>query len=83
MASGDLVTLDELEAAYNRINKSWSSLSRSNKSIAVRQLIDYEAEARDLGGGNLAAALHLLAGRIQIELDGALPAANEDPGLEY
>jgi hypothetical protein len=80
------VTFSEIETVYNRLNKSWRDLSWPDKTIALRELRDYEVAARSLRtceSDDLAAAIHLLRGRIAIELRGQLPQANEDPGLEY
>ena len=80
------MTFSEIETMYNRFNKSWRSLSRPDKTIALRELRDHEVAARSFHtheSDELAGAIHLLRGRIAIELGGQLPQANEDRGLEY
>lgn len=80
------MTFFQFETLYNQLNKSWRGLSRPDKTIALRELRDYEVAARSFRtkeSDDLAAAIHMLRGRIAIELGLQAPQANEDPGLEY
>ena len=78
------MTLDELENQYNRLLKSWRGLSRPDKTIALRQLEQWETDAHSFHtdeGDALAEQIHGLA--LRIHAGTQPPAANEDPGLEY
>lgn len=78
------MTLDELQTQYNRLSKSWRTLSRADKTIAFRQLEQWETDARGLHtdeGDAVAEQIHGLALRVHAETQP--PVANEDPGLEY
>ncbi len=73
--------LAELEAAYNRISKTWRSLSRSDRTVAVMELIRCESDARTLeteDGDELADRLAGLRHRIEGKLQ-----ANDVPEVEY
>lgn len=75
------MTLDELEAAYNRVSKTWRSQSRSDRTIAVVELIRWESAARTLqseDGDELADELAGLRQRIEGKLE-----AKDIPEMEY
>ena len=65
---GGMTTADELDAAYYRISKSWRSLSRQDKQIAIVRLTQLEAKADALGtdGRSVGAAIRALRGMIEL-----------------
>ena len=69
---GGMATADELDAAYYRISKSWRSLSRQDKQIAIVQLTQLEARADALGtdGRSVGAAIRALRGMIELAVAG-------------
>ncbi len=62
--------VEDLDRAYYRISKSWSSLSREQKQIAISQLHGLEARADALGreGRSVAADIRALRGMIEAAL---------------
>lgn len=66
------VTQAEIDEAFYRIFKSWHSLSRTNRQIAIAELKKLHVEAVALGSGGrklLLAIVHLQE-RIQLSLEG-------------
>jgi len=65
---GGMTTADELDAAYYRISKSWRSLSRQDKQIAIVRLTQLEARADALGtdGRSVGAAVRAIRGMIEL-----------------
>jgi hypothetical protein len=63
-----MTTADELDAAYYRISKSWRSLSRQDKQIAIVRLTQLEARADALGtdGRSVGAAVRAIRGMIEL-----------------
>ena len=64
-------SLNEIDNSYYRISKSWRSLSRQDKQLALINLERLEAQADDLGdaGKSVAAHIRALRGMIQLALD--------------
>ena len=65
-----MTTESEIDAAYYRISKSWRSLSRQDKEIAIVQLNRLEAQAAELGneGRSVGASIRALRGMIELAL---------------
>jgi len=64
-------SLSEIDDAYYRISKSWRSLSRQDKQLALINLERLEAQADELGGAGKSVAAHIraLRGMIQLALE--------------
>ena len=64
-------SLNEIDDAYYRISKSWWSLSRQDKQLALINLESLEAQADELGGAGKSVAAHIraLRGIIQSALE--------------
>ena len=65
-----MTTKSEIDAAYYRISKSWRSLTRQDKQIAIVQLNRLEAQADELGneGRSVGAGIRALRGMIELAL---------------
>jgi len=64
-------SLNEIDDAYYRISKSWRSLSRRDKQLALINLERLEAQADELGGTgkSVATGIRALRGMIQLALE--------------
>jgi hypothetical protein len=64
-------SLNEIDDGYYRISKSWRSLSRQDKQLALINLERLEAQADELGGAGKSVAAHIraLRGMIQLALE--------------
>jgi len=69
------VTLEEVEAGYRRIDRSWQSVSAADRRIHVVQLRQFEQQMTILDDEvdqveirDMTQALRLLRGRIEISL---------------
>ena len=66
-----MTSVNEIDEAYYRISKSWRSLSRQDKQMALITLERLEAQADELGsaGASVAAAIRALRGMIRLALE--------------
>jgi hypothetical protein len=66
-----MTSVNEIDEAYYRISKSWRSLSRQDKQMALITLERLEAQADELGsaGTSVAAAIRALRGMIRLALE--------------
>ena len=64
-------SVNEIDEAYYRISKSWRSLARQDKQVALINLERLEAQADELGsaGRSVAADIRALRGIIQLALE--------------
>jgi hypothetical protein len=60
------MTLADLDAVYYRISKSWLSLSRRDRMLAIAELSQLEDQAAELGasGRKLIAEIRSLKGQV-------------------
>ena len=64
-------SVNEIDEAYYRISKSWRSLARQDKQVALINLERLEAQADELGsaGESVVADIRALRGIIQLALE--------------
>ncbi len=65
-----MAAVEDIDRAYYRISKSWTSLSREDKQVAIFQLNGLEAQADSLGrdGQSVGADIRALRGMIEAAL---------------